>query len=61
MNRTLSGKPAMREARRQHVHGPLISAFKDDGIWRSIYSGLVWSNAAMWGAAAVIAAFVISH
>ncbi|AIT81629.1 hypothetical protein [Novosphingobium pentaromativorans] len=60
MNRTLSGKPAMREARRQHVHGPL-QALNDDNLWRSIYSGLVWSNAAMWGVAAVIAAFVISH
>lgn len=57
MNRTLSGKPAMSEARRQMVHGPLL--LEDDNLWSCIYSGLVWSNALVWGVAAVIAVFVI--
>lgn len=31
MNRTLSGKPAMTEARRNHIHGPLLGVDHPEG------------------------------
>lgn len=46
---------------REHVHGSIVSALEDDSLWSCIYSGLVWSNALVWGVAAVIFVFVVSN
>lgn len=60
MNRstTLSGRPAMSEARRQAVHGPLVSAIADDATWNIVYRGLVRCVAVVWLVAGALAVAV---
>lgn len=54
MNRTLSGKPAMSEARRNHIHGPLISALEDDATWLPFRNTMILLVAITWMTAGAI-------
>ncbi|CDO38951.1 hypothetical protein [Novosphingobium sp. KN65.2] len=52
---------------REHVYGPLVTdeprlfdILKNDSVWSSLYSGLIWSNAVVWGVAAALF-FMVSH
>lgn len=53
-------KRAQPSALREHHYGPL-QALEDDSVWSCIRSGLIWTNALVWGVAAVIAIIVMGQ
>jgi hypothetical protein len=52
--------PVQTEARRQHIHGPLVSLIEDDATWSRIHTGMVWLAAIVWVPLATIILSIVS-